>query len=103
MDRKSQVNIEWQKTKEQLVEISRKALLLAKTSERELKKLSHHGSLHFDTTALKLRMERLYYLIGKEYVNSRHHPNSQSNLPKLMKELEAIEGELRQLKEKMAK
>ena len=91
----------WEKTKEQLTQISRKALALAKASEAQLKKLSHHGSVHFDATALHLRRERLYYLIGKEYVKNRNAIPLSVRLTKFLEELDLIEKEYYSLKSKM--
>ena len=101
MEKNGQINQEFRKGKLQLLEISRKAVALAKASEAQLKKLSHHGSLHFDAAALHLRLERLYYLIGKEYVKNRKSPEHSPNLVKLLKELDLVEGEYQGLKSKI--
>ncbi len=71
-----------------------------KTTEH-FQKLSKHSSLHFDATALKLRLERLYYLIGKEYVKTRHGKEPTISLSKLLKEVETIETEIHSIKSKI--
>lgn len=98
---KSKVGMKWNKAKTQLKEISQKALTLAKASETELKKLSHHGRLQFDATALHLRQERLYYLIGKEYVKTKNSAQPSAKLAKLLEEFDSIHKEHQSLHHKM--
>ncbi len=82
--------MKWNKAKAQFQEISQKAVTLAKASETKFKKFSHHGRLQFDATALHLRQERLYYLIGKEYVKMKHSAQPSAKLDKLLEEFDSI-------------
>jgi len=56
---------EWEKTRVQLAKFSKEAAKVAKRGEEELIKFSRQGKLHVDSTAMSLRREKLYYLIGK--------------------------------------
>lgn len=92
--------MKWNKTKAQIQKISQKAVTLAKAGETGLKKFSHHGRVHFDATAMHLRQERLYYLIGKEYVKMKHSAQPSAKLAKLLEEFDSIHKEYQLLHHK---
>lgn len=103
---------EWERTKEQLVKFSKEAATAAKKSEaefiklsqkgkEEIVKLSHKGKLHMDAAALTLKKEKLYYLVGKAYVNLKDPSNVSKELSELMAELRAIEKAARLLHRKI--
>lgn len=92
---------EWEKTRTQLARLSKEAVKIAKRGEQELVKLSRKSKLHVDTTAIALRKERLYYLIGKEYANTKDQQPSPkmkqflSDLNKAEKEQQAVNRQLK--------
>ena len=92
---------EWPKIKRQLVQVSREALDLAKKGERELIRFSRKGKLHFDATALSLKKEHLFLLIGKEYVKAGCPRTQTSQLKKFIEELKKIDKETRRLKKSL--
>ena len=95
MKRQFDFKKEWQKTKLQLEKLSQEAVVLAKKGEDELVKFSRQGKLHLDSTAISLKIERLYYEIGKEYVRSHKTQKSSSQLRKLIEQVEQLEKEQR--------
>ena len=93
---------EWEKTKIQLQKFSQEAAVLAKKGEKELIEFSRKGKLHLDSTAIGLKIEHLYYMIGKEYVKNRRSPESSSaQLDKLIKEITRLEKDHKLLQGKM--
>src|SRR6185503_9937855 len=93
---------EWEKTKIQLQRFSQEAAVFAKKGEQELVEFSRKGKLHLDSTALVLKIEHLYYLIGKEYVkNSRSAQPASGQLDKLIKEITKLEKDHKLLQVKM--
>lgn len=94
---------EWEKTKKQLIQFSKEALEVAKKGEKELIKLSKKSKLHIDSTAISLQKEKLYYLIGKEYVKTDGTKKSAATLKKLVAELRAAEKEQKALQGKIKK
>ena len=62
---------EWEKTKNQLTKFSKEAARVAKKGEEELIKFSRQSKLHVNATAISLKKEKLYYMIGKEYMQKR--------------------------------
>lgn len=93
---------EWEKTKHQLLLLSQEAVEVAKKSEKELLKLSKTGKMHIDSTAVTLKIEHLYYLIGKEYVKSKRSTKAKATLEKYVKELEAVNKEAKAIKTKLS-
>lgn len=81
---------DWEKAKKQLNLFSKEALVLAKKGEQEFIKFSHRGKLHLDSTAIDLKREKLYYLIGKEYVKANEPAQPTAAMVKLLDELEKI-------------
>ena len=61
---------EWEKTRNQLVKFSKEATKVAQKGEKELIAFSRKSKLHVDSTAISLKKEHLYYLVGKEYIKS---------------------------------
>ena len=91
----------WPKTRKQLQEFGKEALVLAERSKKEIIRLSKEGKLHLDFTALDLKKEHLFYLIGKEYVKANYPSEHTSKLKKLIAEINQINREQRSLKNAM--
>ena len=81
---------DWEKARKQLNLFSKEAMVLAKKGEQEFIKFSHRGKLHLDSTAIDLKREQLYYLIGKEYVKASAPAQPTAAMTKLLDELEKI-------------
>ena len=79
---------DWEKARKQLDLFSKEAMVLAKKGEQEFIKLSHRSKLHLDSTAIDLKREQLYYLIGKEYVKANAPAQPTAAMVKLLDELE---------------
>jgi len=92
---------EWEKTKKQLVQFSKEAAVLAKKGEDEIVKFSKKGKLQLDSTAIGLKMERMYYLIGKEYAKLKSPSNPTVKLKKLVDQIRKLEKEKSSLKGKI--
>ena len=92
---------EWGRTKDQLIQFSRKAAKVAKKGEEELIKFSRQSKLHFDSTAATLKKEHLYHLIGKEYAGLKNPAKPSASLKKLVEELRTIEKEQRVIHRKI--
>jgi len=92
---------EWEKTRNQLVKFSKEAVETAKRGEKELVEFSRRSKLHVDATAISLKREQLYYLIGKEYANGQSAEKPTSKLAKLVKELKVAEKEQKALNRKL--
>ena len=92
---------EWPRIKKELTKVSQEALALAKKGEKELVRVSHLGRLHVDSTAVRLKKEHLYHLIGKEYVRARCPGTKTPRLKELVEELRALEQDSRKLARQM--
>lgn len=92
---------EWEKTKKQLQKFSQEAIVLAKKGEDEIVKFSHKGKLQLDSTAIGLKIEHLYYLVGKEYFRSRELQGPSSELKRLVGQIKKLEKEQRSVKVKI--
>lgn len=92
---------EWPKIKKELVRISREAIKLAKKGEKELIKISYRGKLQIDSTALNLKREHIFHLIGKEYVKSDCPEIQTPKLKKLVLEVKKIDKHIAVLKRKI--
>src|SRR3989338_2610164 len=88
---------EWPKIKKQLLDFSRQAGQVVKKGEKEFVRLSHRGKLHLDATALGLKKEHLYHLIGQEYVRAKYSSTPTPKLKQLIAEFETIEKEKKSL------
>ena len=84
---------DWEKARQQLNQFSKDALVLAKKGEKEFIKFSHRGKLRLDSTAIDLKREQLYYLIGKEYVKAKEPAQPTTAMAKLLDEIERIDKE----------
>lgn len=84
---------DWEKARKQLDLISKEAIVLAKKGEQEFIKLSHRGKLHLSSTAIDLKREQLYYLLGKEYVKAKAPAQPTSAMTKWLEDLERIDKE----------
>lgn len=87
MAERNDLKSEWKKRREQLSKLSKEALSIAKRGEKELLELSRKTKIHVDATALTLKKEHLYYLIGKEYAGIQGTDKSTAKLTKLVGEL----------------
>ncbi len=94
---------EWEDTKKKIVKFSKEAADIARKGEAELIKISQKSKLHIDSTAITLKKEKLYYLIGKEYAKSRNPAKPSAKLTKLSEELKQAEKEHKDLKNKLKK
>ena len=92
---------EWPKIKNQLSQVSKEALDLLKKGEKELVRVSHQGKLRVDATALNLKKEHLFHLIGKEYVKADTPAQPTPKLKKFIADLARIEKETESLKKQM--
>lgn len=92
---------EWEQTRNQLAKFSKEAVEIAKKGEKELVKFSRKSKLHIDATAISLKKEHLYYLIGKEYSQAEAPERSTPKLTKLMAELNKADEEQLALKRKL--
>ena|SRR3989338_3929003 len=92
---------EWERTRTELTKFSKEAIKVAKKGEKELVAFSKRGKLHVDSTALSLRKEKLYYLIGKEYVQAENHEQTTPKLQKLLNELSQADKKQQALKRKL--
>jgi len=104
MDMSTQIDFkkEWEKTKKQLQKFSKEASVIARKGEKELVHFSKLGKLHVDSTAINLKLERLYYLIGKEYVKLKTStPNAK--MKKLIEEYKVLIKEHKALQAKISK
>ena len=102
MTEKKDFQKEWPKIKKQLLNFSQQAVQLAKKGEKEFVRLSHRGRLHLDSTALNLKKEHLYHLIGQEYVRAKCPAKPNQKLQQLITEIEGIEKEQKILKRQMS-
>jgi hypothetical protein len=91
---------EWEKAKKKLAALKKETVILAKKSEAQFKKISHQGKIHFDSAALNLRKDRLYYLIGKEFVRTMDASRKSDRLVELVEELKKINQQYAELKSK---
>lgn len=94
---------EWEKTRNQLTKFSKEAVEMAKKGEKELVKFSRKSKLHVDATAISLKKEHLYYLIGKEYTKAKVPAQPTAKLTKLLNELKKAERQQRALQRKIEK
>ncbi len=92
---------EWEKTRERLTKFSKDALEVAKKGEKEFVKFSRLGKLHVDATAVSLKREQLYYLVGKEYVKANTPEKPTPAMTKLLDELKTVEGQQKALRTKL--
>lgn len=92
---------EWEKAKKQFVKFGQEAVELAKRGEKEFKKLSHRGKLHLDSTAVNLKREHLYYLLGRESIKAKVPMDQYPTLQPLVEELNKLEEEQKLLKRKI--
>jgi len=92
---------EWMKTREQLSKLSKEAFAVVKKGEKELVELSRKGKIHVDTTALTLKKEHLYYMIGKEYATIQGTDKSTAKLTKLVSELKKANSQQLVLKRRL--
>ena len=92
---------EWEKTRNQLTKFSKEAVKMAKKGEKELVEFSRKSKLHVDTTAISLKKEHLYYLIGKEYTKENAPAQPTAKLTKLLNELKKADREQKVLKRKI--
>lgn len=92
---------EWERTKKQLLQLGQEARSLARKSESEIVKFSKKGKLHLDVTATNLKLEKLYYLIGKEYVKLKDDAKPTAKLSKLIEEVKNLNKEQKVLNRKL--
>ena len=94
---------EWEKTKVQLTKLGQELGEIAKKSEKELVKFSEKSKLHIDSTALVLKLEKLYHDVGKEYIKCKDPAQPSAKLKKLIQDVEKVEKQQQALKRKLKK
>jgi len=94
---------EWEKTKKMLVKFGKEATSIAKKGEEEIVKFSHKSKLQIDVTTVHLKIEKLYYQIGKEYAKVTSATHATGQLTKLMNELKTANKKEKALKSKIKK
>ncbi len=94
---------EWPKAQKQLEKFGEDTLKLLKKGEKELIRLSKESKLRLDATSLGVKMEQLFYLIGKEYIKSGSPGEKTSKLQKLIKELEDARKKKKTIEKKIQK
>lgn len=94
---------EWEKTKKQLIKFGKEATEIAQKGEKEIVEFSRKSKIQIDSTALQLKKEKLYYLIGKEYVKSKDSETPSTKLNKLVADLKKAEKSQNSLKSKLKK
>jgi len=85
---------EWPQLKKQLARISDDARVMMKKGEKELVKFSRESKRHLDVTALQLKKEHLYHLIGKEYLKAGCPGEPSAPLKSLVAEFQNIEKDI---------
>lgn len=90
MSQQNDFKKDWEAAKKQILKFSQEAARLTKRGEEELVKFSRVSKLHIDSTTLGIKKEKLYYLIGKEYVSCKD-PEKSSKLKKMVEEIENLE------------
>jgi hypothetical protein len=101
MNEKNFLKKEWPKLKHQLMQVSQEAMDLAKKGEGQLRQLSHQGKLQIDLTALTLKKEHLYLLIGQEFIKAKYPGPHSSRMKKYLVDFRKIERQMRKLKRQM--
>jgi hypothetical protein len=89
---------EWGKTRAQLAKFSKEAVEVAQKGEKELVQFSRRSKIRMDATAIGLRKEHLYYLIGKEYGSLKNPLEPSVKLNKLVAELKNADKQQRVLR-----
>ena len=88
---------EWPKIKKQLLDFSQQAVQMAKKGEKEFVRLSHRGKLHINSTALTLKKEHLYHLVGQEYLRAKCPSAPTLKLKQLVEEFSKIDKDQKAL------
>ncbi|OGX09081.1 MAG: hypothetical protein A2Z88_08195 [Omnitrophica WOR_2 bacterium GWA2_47_8] len=97
MPKQTNFQAEWEKVRKQLDKLSQEAIVLAKKGEKEVVRISKKGKLQLDSANQNIQKEKLYYLIGKEYVKSQCPGEPTGRLKELLSQLEATETEIKKL------
>ncbi len=101
MDNQYDFKSEWEKTKKQLIKFSKEAVETVKKGEKELIKFSQKSKVHIDATAVSLKKEKLFYLIGKECVKIKMPEKLTPKLQKLLEEYKKIDKQQKALQGKI--
>jgi len=89
---------DWPRIKNELVRVGQEAMDLAKKGEKEFVKLTRKGRVQVDITALGLKKEHLYRLIGKEYAAANTPDKSTPKLKKLVEEVRKIDKDIKAMR-----
>jgi len=92
---------DWERTRAQLTKLSKEAVEIAKKGEKEFLEFSRRSKLHIDSTAITMKKEKLYYLIGKEYTNLKSSAEPTPKLNNLVKELKTADRLQQSLRRKI--
>ncbi|MBI5150885.1 MAG: hypothetical protein HZA28_08985 [Candidatus Omnitrophica bacterium] len=101
MSKQPDLKKEWGKAKEQLTQFGKEAMDLAKKGEKEFVKFSRRSKLQLDSTAMDLKREQLYYLIGREYVRANAPERPTEALGRFLGEVEKVNDEQKKLRIKL--
>src|SRR5437867_11181099 len=93
----------WPKAKKQIEKLGKEALIVAEKGKKELIRFSHESKIRLDITSLELKKERLFYLIGKEFVKEHCPGNNSETLAKFIQELETVSQQQKSLQTEMEK
>ena len=93
---------EWPRIRKQLIKVSQEAMALAKKGEKEIAELSRTGKLQLDLTAIQLKKERLYHLIGKEYIRAKAPQQPNETLKRYLDQFERLEQKYLETKKRLA-
>ena len=91
----------WPKAKKQIEKFGKEAMIVAEKGKKELIRLSQESKLRLDFTSFELKKERLFYLIGKEFVQENCPGRQSEKLTKLIGDLNKVNEEQQSLKEKI--
>ncbi|MCA9393242.1 MAG: hypothetical protein KC900_03475 [Candidatus Omnitrophica bacterium] len=95
------VKQEWEKTKKQLIRFGHEVGELVRKGEDEIITLSQKGKMQIEVTTTTLKKEKLYYLIGKEYVKLNDTSKSSPALKKLLEQYHKLEREQKSISSKL--
>lgn len=95
------VKAEWEKTKKQLIKFGKEVGELVKKGEDEIITLSQKSKIQLEATTTSLKKEKLYYQIGKEYVQLADASKPSAKLTQLLEEYHSLDQEQKSLSSKL--
>lgn len=101
MPRSSRFSENWPKVKEQLSELAREALILAKRGEEQLEKAASRGKLQLEQASLAFKRDQFLYLIGREYVKAKFPARPTPALKRLLSRLQELDIEKKAIRKRL--